>query len=291
MAEGKSTTRAADQSSTQLIESVVRAARVLRLLCQAENGVALSDVSAELGLHKTTALRLLRTLVAEQMARKDPDTGRYHLDTGLWLGAARVAEEALSFRASVQELLRELSDRTGATVFLMVPDGRRRRMVPTLWSLPNSPVRMDPAATTSLMQTMHANGGGKCYLAGLPEAEARTWMKGGLPALTPLTITDPAELLAELRKVRRQGYALNQQEAELGSSGVSAPVRDQRGAVIASLSFAVMPEALTSANLRRWLPILKRGAEHLSQLIGTPGRPKRRKPATNRVAIRPSPTP
>lgn len=267
----------AGRQSMPTVESVARAARMLRLLCQAADGIALSEVSADLGLHKTTALRLLRTLVSERMARKDPETGRYHLDTGLWLGAARAAEEALSFRASVQALLRVLAEGTGATVFVMIPDGMRRRMVPTVWSLPDRPVRMDPGATTSQMQTMHANGGGKCYLAHLPEAELREWLSSSLPRLTPKTITSPEKLLAELEQVRQQGYALNQQEAELGSSGVAVPVRDQSGAIVASLSFAVMPEDLTEANLEKWVPRMKRAAEQLSQLFGGGRRPRRKR--------------
>jgi DNA-binding IclR family transcriptional regulator len=259
------------------VKSVARAARMLRLLCQASDGVTLTDVSADLGLHKTTALRLLRTLVSERMARRDSETGRYHLDTGLWLGATWAAEEALSFRASVQALLRELAEGTGATVFVMIPDGMRRRMVPTVWSLPDRPVRMDPSATTSQMQSMHANGGGKCYLASLPEAELREWLNSDLPRLTPRTITSPEKLLAELEQVRKQGYALNQQEAELGSSGVAVPVQDQSGVVIASLSFAVMPEDLTEAHLRKWVPQMRQAAEQLSQLFGGGRRPERKK--------------
>ena len=66
---------------------------------------------------------------------------------------------------------------------MMVPDLIGRRMAPTLWGLPDRPVRMDPSATTIQMQSMHANAGGKCYLAGLSEEELLEWVRGEMPKL------------------------------------------------------------------------------------------------------------
>jgi len=253
--------------SMPAVESVARAARVLRMLCHASEGLSLADVSSGLGLNKTTALRLLRTLAAERMARRDATTGRYYLDVGLWLSSAHAVEEALSFRSAAQALLAALAKETGATAFIMIPDLVGRRMVPTLWALPDRPVRMDPSATTIQMQSMHANAGGKCYLAGLSDDELLDWVSRGMPKLTPNTLATLEELRPELAQVRTQGYALNRQENALGSSGLAVPIRDRSGEVVASLSFAVMPEELTEANLRKWVPQLLQASARLSQLM------------------------
>jgi len=258
--------------SMPAVESVARAARLLRMLCHASEGLSLTSLSSGLGLNKTTALRLLRTLAAERMVRRDAATGRYYLDVGLWLSSAHAVEEALSFRSAAQALLTALAKETGATAFVMVPDMIGRRMAPTLWALPDRPVRMDPSATSIEMQSMHANAGGKCYLAGLSEDEFLDWSSRGMPRLTPNTLGTLEELRSELAQVRTQGYALNRQENALGSAGVAVPIRDRSGEVIASLSFAVMPEELTEANLRKWVPQLLQASARLSQLMrGGPG--------------------
>jgi DNA-binding IclR family transcriptional regulator len=104
-----------------------------------------------------------------------------------------------------------------------------------------------------------------------PEAEIERFIRHGLPALSPRTITDPEEFRDTLAEVRRAGYALNDQERELLIRSVSAPIRDARGAVVAALTVAGPSQRLSKTRLPRvTAQVMEAAADLSSQLGGLP---------------------
>ncbi|WP_297107516.1 IclR family transcriptional regulator [uncultured Devosia sp.] len=194
---------------------------------------SISDVSAASGLDRATARRCLLTLAHLGYADYD---GKYFTLTPriLRLGTACLATMPLP--QMVQPLLDRLSDELGESSSVSILDEAEivyvaraaQRKVMSIALMPGSRL---PAFCTSM---------GRVMLAALSEAEARKLLESTPPvARTPHTITDIEALMAILETVRAQGYALIDQEVELGLRSIAVPVANARGKVIAALNIGL----------------------------------------------------
>lgn len=194
---------------------------------------SIAEVSAACGLDRATARRCLLTLAHHGYAEYD---GKFFTLTPrvLRLGTACLATMPLP--QIVQPLLDDLSDRIGQSSSVSILDGREivyvaraaQRKVMAIGLMPGSRL---PAYCTSM---------GRVLLAALPEAEARSILgPGPLPARTPMTLTDPEAILAELARIRALGHAVIDQEVETGLRSIAVPIFNARGRVIAALNIGV----------------------------------------------------
>lgn len=247
------------------VQSAARTVGIIKALLHSPKGASLTELSDGLSLHKTTVLRLLRTLEAEAVLERDRDSGRYRPTSRFWLTIAMAFGDVQSIKDGVRELLTGLAERTGATAVLALPDEDQRRMVVVMYALASQPLLVDPGRVR--VGPMHAASGGKCYLASLPEAELQAWVRCGLPKVTRNTTTSRQKLLQEIGAVRRRGYAFSREELVPGCSGLAVSLRDDRSQVIGSLELVVPAPRLTQRNMQRWLPVLRETAERLSALV------------------------
>ena len=254
------------RAGDSLVRSVERGARIMEALFLAPAGRQLTELSAEVGLHKTTALRLVRTLEQLGVLERDPATERYRWEPLRWLAlvlAAQRGQQQVSQR--VQQLLGRVSRATEGTAVLAVPDITGRRMLCAAATLPAQPLRVDPFARPAAPMQVLATG--KVWLASLPEDDLERWLQGRLPRHTPQTITSPAELSRELERVRRCGYATAREEFVPGASGLAVPLQITGGRVVAAVGVTVPAALLTRGAERRWLPVLRVAARNLAGLL------------------------
>lgn len=194
---------------------------------------SIAEVAAASGLDRATARRCLLTLVHGGYADYD---GKFFTLTPrvLRLGTACLATMPLP--QIVQPFLDAVSEEIGQSSSVSILDGTEivyvaRAAQKKVMSIALSPGSRLPAYCTSM---------GRIMLAALPEAEARAILgTGPLPARTARTLTRPEAILAELGRVRAQGYALNDQEVEEGLRSIAVPVFDARGRTVAALNFGV----------------------------------------------------
>lgn len=193
----------------------------------------ISEVSAASGLDRATARRCLLTLAHLGYADYD---GKYFTLTPriLRLGTACLATMPLP--QMVQPLLDRLSDELGESSSVSILDGAEivyvaraaQRKVMSIALMPGSRL---PAFCTSM---------GRVMLAALPDDQARAAMgPGPLDARTRFTLTDPVVLLDRLQMVREQGYALIDQEVELGLRSIAVPILNARARTVAALNVGV----------------------------------------------------
>jgi len=254
------------ESSKGVVQSAARAVRIMRLLFLAREGRHLGELSEELGLHKTTALRLLRTLIAEGVVRKESPEGHYRLHPMSWMTiATRVP--SVSLPQVIKDLLQELAASTGATAMVVAPMVGTRSMVATMWALPQRVMRIDPNVVTAA--PMHACAPGKCYLASLPEDELRKWMRHDLERVTGRTTTDVSALAKELTLVRKRGYAVDRDEFVAGAAGLAVPILDQAGNMVAALTLVAPAGEVTRAGINGWVPVLRRASLRLSEALAS----------------------
>lgn len=228
-------------------QSLTRALRILAELSEAPRG--LDELAATLEVHKSTVLRLLRTLEADRLAYHDA-AHRYHLGSGLFALSSRALEQR-PVRAAAAPHLAALNRATGQTVHLAAYEGGDVVYVDKLDS--RQPVRM--YSRIGLVARPHCTAVGKVLLAGLPAAERRRVAAGlDYEPMTPNTLTTPAALLGELARVAEQGYAVDRAEHETFVNCVAAPVRDASGRVVAAVSISVPDVVLPYEQVMALLP-------------------------------------
>lgn len=219
------------------------------LECIATNGpeLGVSEITVDLGLSKSTVHRLLSALEHREYVRRVPATGRYRLGIKLLeLGQKAGNDDGLVTTAGAY--LTRLVAETGETAHLgVLRDGE----VVSLCAV-ESPKTLRTPATVGRRTPAHSSSLGKCMLAGLSLDEL-TQALGPmeLKRFTPRTIVTEQALVEELKAVRRQGYAVDDEEFESGLKCVGAPVRDRSGNVRAALSIAgpanrLRPDAMSS---------------------------------------------
>ena len=210
----------AKRESPYQIQVLDRALALLEVLAHQGPDLTLAQISELLKLHKSTAHRLIMVLERHRLIEKNSNTGKYRLGLKLFeLGTKAIGQ--LDLRERARPFLERAVLETGETVHLCVYDDGEvvylDKVEPTRSvRLASSVGRRNPAYCTSV---------GKAIMAFLPEPQVETAAaKHGFRQLTRRTISNMLELKAELAKVRKLGYALDNEENEEGVCCVGAPV-------------------------------------------------------------------
>jgi DNA-binding IclR family transcriptional regulator len=243
------------------VQSVDRALTILEVLARVgEAGV--TEIAGELGVHKSTAFRLVTTLESHRLVEQTTDRGRYRLGVGV-LRLAGATTARLDLVQEARPVCRQLAADTGETVNIAVLSE-------------SSALYLDQIAGSSALQPhnwvgqhipLHATSNGKVLLSGLDDARV-TEVLGSLSRYTPLTITRKARLREELELVRQQGYAVAVDELEEGLTAVAAPIRNVHGDVVASMSVSGPTFRLPEARVADVVPLLIEAAAEVSHRLG-----------------------
>jgi DNA-binding IclR family transcriptional regulator len=247
------------------VQSVDRALTILAVLARlGQAGV--SEIAAELGVHKSTAFRLVSTLESHEIVEQTEVRGKYRLGLGL-VRLAGASSARLDVVQEARPVCRRLAADSGETVNLAVLSE-------------DAALYVDQASGGAGLPShnwvgqhipLHATSNGKVLLSGLEPAEVERRLgdgQGALPAYTRRTITDRAVLLRELETVRDQGYAVAADELEVGLTALAAPVRSAHGDVIASISLSGQTFRLPTKRVGDLVPLVVAAGEEVSRRLG-----------------------
>jgi len=212
-------------------QSVDRAISALEHLARHPDA-GVSAVAAAIGVHKSTASRLLAALQQRDLVEAGNERGHYRLGTGLLRLAAGVGGR-LDVSSQGAEVCAALAVELGETVNLAIRQGDVA--VNVHQSQGGGAVSVD--SWVGRPTPLHATSSGKVLLAHAP-VEVQRRVLDDLPSFTASTVTDPAVLRAQLEQARTDGYATTVGELEVGLNAVAAPVRRADGVVVAALSIA-----------------------------------------------------
>ena len=265
-AENDGETAGSSSANRDLTRSVGRAFRLMATLWDLREGESVAELARRRGLSRITTYRLLQSLASEQMVRKNPATGRYQIDPILWLRLTPILQRTASVDKLLSLLLERVARSAGATVYLVHSDAGRTKAVLSAHALPRRSLAVHPEPTVFPM--LHTVAAGKCLLAAQSESDFAAYVRGGLPASTEYTITSPAQLAEELRRVRESGYAVSRGEALPDIGGVAVPVRDWNGEVIGSLAVVPLVSELSEQRIETWAKQLQVGARAVSHVLG-----------------------
>ena len=226
---------AAEGDQRYRLRSVERALDALELLAAAgQGGMTLTELADRLAVAKSSAFALLHTLAARGYAAESGKRldRRYRLGITLAkLGDA--AEQQSPLVSMAMPVLESVTDATGLTSRLVVPDGAYAVAVARV----DAPGTVRFASYLGAREYPHCTSAGKALLAALPPERARTLaVEAGLPPRTPRTITDPDALTRDLELSAARGYAIDDEEDCEGVFCVGAAVYDRSGQCVAALS-------------------------------------------------------
>jgi DNA-binding IclR family transcriptional regulator len=215
------------------VQSVDRAIAVLEILAR-EGDAGVSEIADKVGIHKSTASRLLGALMARDLVHQNNERGKYQLGFGILRLAASIPGR-LSLVHEARPVLEALAAQFKETVNLAVLRS-------------HFAVNVDQAMGPSSLAThdwigsltpLHATSSGKVLLAALDTEERDRLLKeAGLPARTSQTITSRRKLEEQLLQVARDGVAITREELEIGLNAVSVPVFNHSGAVAGAVSIS-----------------------------------------------------
>ncbi|MGP4110837.1 IclR family transcriptional regulator [Streptomyces sp. 4N509B] len=222
------------------IQSLERAAAVLRLLAGGERRLGLSDIASATGLAKATAHGLLRTLQQQGLVERDGASGKYQLGAELLrLGHSYLDVHELRSRALVWT--DDLARATGESAYLGVLHRRGVLIVHHVFRPDDSRQVLEVGA----MQPLHSTALGRALAAHDPAAR-REAVEGGMAAITELTVTDPAEFDRGLEVVRSRGWASDEGETWDGVASIAAPILDRRRVAVGAVGITGAVERMRS---------------------------------------------
>jgi DNA-binding IclR family transcriptional regulator len=206
------------------IQSVDRAARILKVLGTGTSRMGVTEIATRLGLAKGTAYGLLRTLEAQELVEQDPETDKYRLGPAmLQLGNAFLDNHELRGRSLLWA--DSLASRVGEAVRVGVLHGPNVLIVHHVFRPDNSVQILEVGASIP----WHACALGKAIAAYLPAASRRHLLEAEMTPLTGRTVTDPAALESGLGAVADDGFALEDEEAIVGEAEIAGAVFDDMG--------------------------------------------------------------
>lgn len=217
-----------------IVQSVDRALSIIEVLSDYEEGIGITDLSLKIDLHKSTVHRLLVTLINKGYVEQNPNTNKYKLTLKLFeLGSKSI--EKMDLRSVAKPYLQQLMELTNEVVHLVIKEGTDIIYIDKVES--NNKIRMHSRIGTK--SPMYCTSVGKAIMAHLPEVEVeRIWKNSDIKRFTEYTITDLDIMKKNLEEIRKNGYALDEEENELGIRCIGAPIFDHTGNVCGAISIS-----------------------------------------------------
>jgi IclR family acetate operon transcriptional repressor len=256
--------RAASGDDGGKIQSLKRASAILDAVARRPHGIGLSQISAEVGLHSSTAFHLIQTLVSLGFLAQLPDNRRYRIGPRLFTLAAGALDETMLL-ALATPILERLSAATGYASHLAVRSKQDIVVIARMAATGLLQLAGHPGAT----RPAHATAIGKMLLAAMPPNDLDRLLKAlPLPAFTPRTITDAQVLHREIEETRRTGLAHDDCELDRDVRCLAVPVYDFAGRCTAAMGISGPAWRLVPDAVEQLVPQLRAAAAELSAQLG-----------------------
>ncbi|WP_026478416.1 IclR family transcriptional regulator [Alkaliphilus transvaalensis] len=219
---------------SDIVQSVDRTLTILEVLSDYEEGLGITELSAKIKLHKSTVHRLLSTLIHKGYVYQDPNSNKYHITIKLFeLGNKRI--ETMDIFSVAKPYLKELRNETNEVIHLVIRDGNEIVYIDKMES--DNTIRM--VSRIGRRSSMYCTAVGKAIMSYLPQEEIKKiWESSDIKKYTEYTITSFEDMETELRKVRQQGYAIDEQENELGVRCIGSAVLNHTGEIAGAISIS-----------------------------------------------------
>jgi len=254
-----------DAQASSGVQSLDRIFSIIEELSNYPKGLALTELCAITQLPKGTVSRMLGSLITHGYAVQEPESKKYRLTMRLFEIGCRVAGR-MNLLSVARPYLESLSNVTEEAVHLVT---RSEDEVVYLYKEEpvQSVVRM--SSFVGLRIPMYCTGVGKSILAFLPDAEIRAiWERNPPVRFTPKTIVSLDAMMEEIARIRAVGYAIDEEEHEIGVRCIAAPILDFSGTPVAAISISAPVTRMTEEKLREYAGLLLDSARNIRRYFG-----------------------
>lgn len=253
------------RGDTHAVLALRRGLMILDSFSDREADLGVNEIARLVGMHKSTVSRLCATLENAGYLQRDATTSRFRLGARVFQ-LAGVLSPPSDVRLVARPVMMQLVQSSRETATLGVREGSDIVTIEVVEGLNH----MRMATRVGMRTQLHASAVAKAILAWAPDADVNALLADWpMVALTPNTITEPAELKERLATVREQGYAVDFEELEVGLRCVAAPIRDPRGQVIAGISISGPRHSMTPEAMHRFGELVRSAADAISARLGS----------------------
>jgi DNA-binding IclR family transcriptional regulator len=250
---------------TSGVKSLMKALRILKLFQSDKPEWTAREIEEALGYHKSSVQRLVNTLEKEGfLERSNENRGGFRLGPQL-IYLSNVAAQGADLQRVARSSLERLAQLTKETAHLCVVDQSQCYYLDKI----DSPQSIRIVTHVGQRLYLHCTAVGKALMSGMDTAEVDTVIdERGLRRFTPNTITSRDKLLEELQRIRDSGFAIDNEEFEVGLKCIAAPIFNSKGTVVAAMSFSGPSQRLTPELMERYTNYVKDAALEVSMKMG-----------------------
>lgn len=245
-------------------QSVKKIFQIIEIMANSREALRLQDIALKVDIPASTVLRLINTLVSCGYANQDPITLKYSLSLKFTLIGSLVSSQT-SIRDIAHPLLLELSKKCKESVCLAIEQDMEVVYLDVIDG-PDGILKI--TQRIGKVAPLHSTAVGKILMLNYDSVQLNQVIAlKGLTALTPNTITNKEELLEELEKIKTQGYALDNEECELGARCIAAGIKDYSGKYIGAISISGPITRMTMEQIDAYKYIVIDTAQSISELM------------------------
>lgn len=251
------------------LSSVTTAIHLLKTFTEDDQELGISELAKRLGVAKSTVHRLASALLDEGLLQQNPENGRYCLGIGLFsLGS--LVRSRLDVTAESKYILNDLRSRSNENVRLAVLE---RQSVVFLHDFESSQT-LRLRSGTGQLRPAFCTAEGLCLLSGLREPELAKFLTYPRTRRTEKTVIEEDVLRERIRKVKRLGYAVEDEECDEGTRCIAAPIYHGDGRIVAAVGVAGPRVRIKKSQFAKLAPVVIEAAEQISERLGYARRQK-----------------
>lgn len=247
------------------VQSLDRAFDLLELLCKSRNGMTIGSLSAETGLHKSTVHRLLSSMCTRGYVQRDAATSIYRAGMRLCELSSYIMDN-LDVVERARLPMEQLGQETNETVHLVMQE---ERDIVYIHKVESSRGAIRMFSRIGMRRPLYCTGVGKAILATWPDSEVHElWQESNVKPWTAHTIVSEDAFFRELERVRRLGYALDDEENELGVRCIAAAIPDYRGRASYAVSVSAPISRMSDERIAALRGPLLRACDEIAAALG-----------------------
>lgn len=248
------------------VQSAGKIFQIMETLSE-EGPCGLLELSNMLGLNKSTVHRLLNSLIFMGYVKQDETTLKYHMTLKITNLSGKVLQQ-IDILSISQPYLKSLMEQTYETVHLVKRIGNNISYINKLEPV-NTGRSIQMASYIGMISPLYCTGVGKAIMSTLPEKEVRTiWQHSAVAPKTEYTILHVEKLLQELSLVRERGYALDNEENEIGVRCIAAGIKDYTGHAEYAISISAPTVRMSDEKIKEFSALLLPVSQQLSGELG-----------------------
>ncbi len=220
---------------SNIITSVERALDLLLYISHEDGPVGVSQISKAMSMHKSTVFRTLTTLESKRFLEQDPTSGKYTLGVALFSVSRKIKLYDV-LKPYTRLLAEKFKETLNIAVLENATDGTYHSTIIAKEYFKKNVLTVNPAIGSSM--ECYCSAVGKCLLTFSRDISLKKYEKFSFTRHTEKTIANKSELLRELTHVRATGYAVDDEEQEIGLTCVAVPILDSEGWAVAAMSFS-----------------------------------------------------